>query len=105
MDGGGIVINAASTIETTWQRKGIVYYSEAGKPETYIGKGRTCSIAGNGSNAIITYQNNDTVKMMRPQNKSEAAIGTGGFLKSIVMPGNKVIFVWEQDHKIKFRKV
>ncbi|MDB5131427.1 MAG: hypothetical protein JWR02_1176 [Mucilaginibacter sp.] len=104
MDGGGIIVDG-SAIRTTWQRKGEVFYAEPGKPEVLIGKGRNSSIAGDGVNAVITFHNNDTVKMIQLKNKRETAIGTGSYLKSLVLPGNKTLCVWEDDKKIKFRRI
>jgi hypothetical protein len=104
MDGGGIIVDG-SAIRTTWQRKGEVFYAEPGKPEVLIGMGRNSSIDGNGANAVITFHNNDTVKMIQLKNKRETAIGKGSYLKSLVLPGSKILCVWEDDKKIKFKKI
>ncbi|MDB5109242.1 MAG: hypothetical protein JWR67_356, partial [Mucilaginibacter sp.] len=105
MDGGGIVIDPASSIMTTWQRKGTVYYCRPGQPEVYIGQGRTSSISGTGVNTFISYQNNDTLKVVKPEDKKGLIIGNGAFLKSAVLPDHHLVCVWEQDKKIKFRKI
>lgn len=105
MDGGGIIIDDSNIIHTAWQRKGIIYYDEPGKPEVYIGKGRICNIAGAGNNRLITYQNNDTVKVLTLPSKNVIALGRGGFLKSLLLPDGHIFCVWEQDNKIKFKKV
>jgi hypothetical protein len=105
MDGGGLAIGASNVIRTIWQRKGMVYFCEPGQSEVNIGKGRNCSISGTGSNTVLTFQNADTVKVVSLKNKSAIAIGNGDFLKSFVLPDNKILCVWEQDNKIKFKKV
>jgi hypothetical protein len=105
MDGGGIVIDALNHINTTWQRKGNIYYAQPGEPETYIGKGRTTAIASSGTSTVITFQTSDTLKLMALKNKDQIMVGKGGFLKSIVLPDNKVLCVWEQENKIKFKKI
>lgn len=105
MDGGGITIDGSNVIRTAWQRKGMVYYCQPGYPETYIGKGRNCSISGTGDNTILTFQSNDTVKVMKLKNKDAVTIGNGSFLKSAILPDNKILCVWEQDNKIKFKKI
>jgi hypothetical protein len=106
MDGGGIVIGNTGLVETTWQRKGIIYYAEPGKPEIYIANGRTCSISGtDADNTLIALQNNDSVKLISLKNKNVMVVGKGSFLKSIHLPGNKTLCVWEQDNKIKFKKI
>ncbi|HWZ13788.1 MAG TPA: hypothetical protein VNW95_01020 [Mucilaginibacter sp.] len=104
MDGGGIIVDG-SAIRTTWQRKGEVFYAEPDKPEVLIGKGRNSSISGNGVNTVITFHNNDTVKMIQLKNKREMAVGKGSYLKSLALPGNKILCVWEDDKKIKFKKI
>jgi hypothetical protein len=105
MDGGGVFIDQSETVHTVWQREGTVYYCKPGEMETSVGKGRTCSIAGTTENAVISMQNRDTLKLVRLPQKNEITIGTGGFLKSIVLPDNKILCVWEQDNIIKFKKV
>jgi hypothetical protein len=103
MDGGGVMVDQSNLIRTTWQREGIVYYAEPGKPEVYIGKGRNCAIAGNDANTVLTFQDNDIVKSVMLKNKNEIVLGKGGFLKAAELSGNKVIYVWEQDNQIKFK--
>lgn len=105
MDGGGIVVDESNIIHTAWQRKGIVYYDQPGKPEMYIGQGRTCNISGTGNAQFITYQNNDTVRVVALQNKKEIVIGKGSFLKSATLPDGHIFCVWEQDSKIKFKRI
>ncbi|MDP9048572.1 MAG: hypothetical protein M3N14_10570, partial [Bacteroidota bacterium] len=104
MDGGGITVDG-SVIRTTWQRKGEIFYAEPGKPEVLIGKGRNPSITGTGANAVLTFYNNDTVKVIQLKSKLETPIGKGSYIKSLVLPGNKILSVWEDDKRIRFRKV
>jgi len=106
MDGGGIVVGQNNIVHTTWQRKGVIYYAEPGKPEINIAKGRECNIAGTGSNnTVLTYQINDTVKLISLENKNPLIVGNGGFLKSAILNDNKILCVWEQDNKIKYKKI
>ncbi|WP_198952504.1 hypothetical protein [Mucilaginibacter sp. MD40] len=105
MDGGGLVIDTSNTVQTTWQRKGAVYYCQPGQPEMYVGNGRSCAIAISGTSSFITYQNSDTVKLVSLQTKKTQIVGNGSFLKSAILPNNKVICVWEQDNMIKFKNI
>ena len=105
MDGGGITISSSNVISTTWQRKGTVYFCQPGQPEIFIANGRTCSISGTGDSPVLTFQNNDTVKVMKLKNRKEIAVGNGSFLKSAWLPDDEVLCVWEQDNKIKFKKI
>ena len=104
MDGGGVYIDPSMDVYTVWQREGYTYYCKPGQMETQLGKGRECSIAGTADNVVFTMQNRDTLKAIKLRTKSEITIGTGNSLKSIVLPDNKILCVWEQDNKIKFRR-
>jgi hypothetical protein len=105
MDGGGIVFDQAASIQTTWQRKGLVYYCQPGQPEVFIGKGRTSSISGAGANTYISYQNSDTLKLVALKNKRSFQIGNGAFLKFAALPESKVLCVWEKNKNIVYKKI
>jgi hypothetical protein len=105
MDGGGVFIDRFNSVHIAWQREGTVYYCKPGEMETNIGKGRTCSIAGKDDDIVISMQTRDTLKVVKLPQKNELTIGTGSFLKSIVLPDNKILCVWEQDNIIKFKRV
>ncbi|MDN3584962.1 hypothetical protein [Mucilaginibacter flavus] len=105
MDGGGLRISPSNAVQTVWQRKGDIFYATPGDPETYLAKGRTCSIAGNGTNPLITYQTGDTLNVVKFPQKVPMIIGTGGFLKAAQLNANTSFFVWEQDKQIKYLKM
>ncbi|MDO3644186.1 sialidase family protein [Mucilaginibacter sp. L3T2-6] len=103
MDGGSISIDNSNAIETTWQRKGMVYFAEPGKAEIFIANGRNPGIAGTGADPLISLQNNDTVKLVSVKNKNVITVGNGGYLKSARLPGDKIFCVWEDNKTIRFR--
>jgi hypothetical protein len=105
MDGGGLRISPSNAVQTVWQRKGDIYYATPGNSETYIARGRTCSIAGNGANPLIIYQTGDTLNVVKFPQKSPTMIGTGGFLKAAQLNASTNFYVWEQDHQIRYRKL
>jgi hypothetical protein len=105
MDGGGIRINASNQIQTTWQRKGDIYFAQDSDPEVYIGKGKVCSLTGNADRAMITYQNNDTLKLVTIPDKKTTVIGEGSFVKSVRLPSRSNFFVWEQGDQIKYKSL
>jgi hypothetical protein len=105
MDGGGIVFDSAGGIQTAWQRQGEVYFCKPAQPEIEIATGRNCSIAGTGDNSVITMQHDGLVKLIKLKDKNEIVIGEGSFLKAAVLPDHKILCVWEQGNKIKFKKV
>jgi hypothetical protein len=105
MDGGGLVINPGNTIQTTWQRKGLIYYCQPGQPEIFVANGRSCAIAGSGTNSVITYQNSDTLKLVRIKSKTTTVVGNGGFLRSAVLSNDKIICVWEENNVVRFKNI
>jgi hypothetical protein len=105
MDGGGIVVDEANSIHTAWQRKGEIFYAQPGGSEKLIGKGRNCAITAAGTKTIISFQENDTLKVVSPPNKNAVMVGKGGFLKSIPLGSKQMLCVWEQDNVIKFKKI
>ncbi len=108
MDGGGVAIDNINTVHTTWQREGVVYYSKPNENELQLAKGRSCSIATNNSKSnkvVVSMQDAGNVKIIDVNNRKEVIVGKGSFLRSIVLPDEKVLCVWEQDKQIKFKKV
>jgi hypothetical protein len=108
MDGGGVSIDNSNTVHTTWQREGVVYYSKPNEKELELAKGRSCSIATNNSKSnkiIVSMQDAGNVKIIEVSNKKEMIVGKGSFLRSMVLPDEKVLCVWEQDKQIKYKKV
>ncbi|WP_167667835.1 hypothetical protein [Mucilaginibacter gossypiicola] len=105
MDGGGLFINASNTIQTTWQRKGMIYYCQPGQPEVFVSNGRNCAMAGSGATSVITYQENDTLKVFSLKNKITQLVGNGTFLRSAILTNGKVVCAWEQDNSIKFKSI
>ena len=103
MDGGALRIAPSNIVQTVWQRKGDIYYAQAGKPEVYIGKGRYGNITGSTANAVVTYQNIDTLNMVSLPDKKAIVIGIGSFLKVAQLINKNEFFVWEQGNDIKFR--
>lgn len=108
MDGGGIAMDNNGMIHTTWQREGIVYYCKPNQSEINLIKGKVCGITmdkANSKKVVITMQDGGNVKIMDLNDKKEIIVGKGNFLKSIVLPDEKVLCVWEQDENIRFKKI
>lgn len=103
MDGGGIRLSASNQIQTTWQRKGLIYFAQGTDPEVYIGKGKTCSLTGNATQAAIVYQNNDTLRMVTMPDKRSTVIGEGNFVRSVHLSNAQSLFVWELGDEVKYR--
>lgn len=108
MDGGGVAIGNTNTVHTAWQREGVVFYSRLNESEVQLAKGRSCSIATNNSTSnkvIVSMQDAGNVKIIDLSYKKEVIVGKGSFLRSLILPDEKVLCVWEDDKQIKFKKV
>jgi hypothetical protein len=103
MDGGAVRLSQNNVTQTTWQRKGEIFFAQGTDPEMYIGKGKTCSLVGNSKQAMITYQNNDTLKLVTMPDKKTSTIGEGSFMRSAQLAGNRNLFVWEQGDQVRYR--
>ena len=105
MDGGGLNFNADNSINTTWQRQGMVYYCKPGGNEKELGKGRDCSISTNAGQTIVAMGNAGELKYKNIQTDRETIVGKGSYLKTYILPNDKVLCVWEEDGMIKSKKI
>jgi len=103
MDGGGLNFNADNSINTTWQRQGVVYYCKPGDSEKELGKGRDCSISNDKDETLVAWTSGDEIKYRNMLTNAETLVGKGSYLKTLLLPGKKVLCVWEQDRSIKSR--
>ena len=100
MDGGGISIDSKNGIHTAWQRDGIVYYAQPGKPEEKIGEGRHVALHGN----IITWESGSSL-MVKPIGTSARAVGEGTALATLQLREKSIFCAWEKDGKIFYTKL
>ncbi|HTK20476.1 MAG TPA: hypothetical protein VL442_13200 [Mucilaginibacter sp.] len=105
MDGGSLDFNADNTINTTWQREGVVYYCKPGDNEKELGKGRDCSISTGSAQSIVAMGNAGELKYKNVQTNQEKTVGKGSYLKTYILPDNKVLCVWEEDGMVKSKKI
>jgi hypothetical protein len=105
MDGGGLNFNADNSINTTWQRQGVVYYCKPGGNEKVLGKGRDCSISTNAGQTIVALGDAGELKYKNVQTDRETIVGKGSYLKTYILPNDKVLCVWEENSMIKSKKI
>jgi hypothetical protein len=105
MDGGGLNFNADNTINTTWQRQGVVYYYKPGQNETEVGKGRDCSISTGQNQTIVALVTDGVLKYKNIRTNAETIVGKGSYLKILILPDNKVVCIWEEDGHISSRVI
>lgn len=104
MDGGGVAIDNSGNIHTAWKREGSVFYSKPGEKEREISTGRGVSITTTGNKPLIIYQDNGVVSLVSLDNQ-KLFTSKGSALKSLVLQDNKILCVWEEDSKIRFKKI
>ena len=100
MDGGGLTIDSKNTIRTAWQRDGIVYYAEPGKPETKIGDGRSVGMNGN----LVNWEKGSDL-IVRRMSGEQQKIGEGTALKVYEFKDLSILAIWEKDDQIVFKKI
>lgn len=101
MDGGGLTFNTDNAINTTWQRQGMVYFCKPGGNEKEIGKGRDCSIAPDKNGPIIALTSGDVIEYRNVQTNKQTTVGKGAYLKTLTLPGNRILCVWEDANHIQ----
>ncbi|MFD2247735.1 hypothetical protein [Pontibacter ruber] len=104
MDGGGILLDSKNGIHTAWQREGTIFYAQPGQQEMQIGKGRNCRISGK-TNPVIAWKNGSDLKLKFLNADTETVVGKGSYIETAEMPDNKTLCVWEDENKIRFRKI
>jgi len=105
MDGGSLDFNADNTINTAWQRQGYVYYCQPGESEKQLAKGRDCSISTAQNQVLVSMSDGGELKYKNVRTNAETTVGKGSYLKTMILPDNKVLCVWEEEGKIKSRKI
>jgi len=94
MDGGGLSLNG-NTIETAWQREGIVYYVQPGQQEQKIGEGRRVGMKGN----IVTWETGSDL-MVHRLNEQTTLIGQGTALSVVELSDKTMLAVWEKNGEV-----
>jgi hypothetical protein len=105
MDGGGVSIDNSGAVHTAWKREGSVYYCKPGSREIEIGTGRGVSLSTMGNQPIVMFQDKEGIKLISVNDKQILFSNKGESLKSIALPDNKILCVWEEENKIRFKKI
>ncbi|HEY4324583.1 MAG TPA: hypothetical protein VGN20_11375 [Mucilaginibacter sp.] len=105
MDGGSLNFNADNTINTTWQRQGIVYYCKSGENEKELSKGRDCSITASKGQVIVSMSDAGVLKYKNVETNQETIVGKGSYLKTVILPDNRVLCIWEEGNMIKTKNI
>ncbi|MEJ7644812.1 MAG: hypothetical protein WKF87_09465 [Chryseolinea sp.] len=101
MDGGGLTIDSSDNqIRTAWQRDGVVYYAEPGKPEERLGEGRAVGMNGR----IVSWEKGSDLFIKRID-EAEQKVGEGTALKIYEFGDNSTFAVWENADQIMVKKI
>lgn len=104
MDGGGLVVSENNNVLTVWQRDGKIYLAKPNEAEKQIGIGRSCSIT-DPENPIITWQDGNNLKVKELNENKESEVSEGNYIKAIRTKDDKILYVWEAEGTIMFKKV
>ncbi len=104
MDGGGLTLNKNAEIHTVWQREGKIFYAQPHKSEVRIGAGRACYITGNDF-PVMTWQDGKKLNVQELGTANPTTIGEGSALVAIRTKDNKILYVWEHENSIVFKKI
>ena len=100
MDGGALALDQNNHVQTIWNRKGLIYLNEPGKPEVKVGEGRNCQLSSFGSNLIFTWVQNDHIILKSLKGKKQV-IGVGQLPQLVLLDDHTGIAVWEHEKQIR----
>lgn len=100
MDGGALSLDAENQIQTVWNRKGLIYLCQPGKPEIKIGEGRSVNMASRGTDNLFCWVQNDHI-ILTKQNGKKQVVGEGQQPQILLTDNHKGLLVWEQEKQIK----
>jgi len=98
MDGGGLTIDKSGTIETVWNRKGVIYACQPGMEERQLGKGKNCTIESVDGKNIYAWVEEGNVVVTRDEEKTNLGKGQLPVIKAV--DDNHILCVWEADKQI-----
>ncbi len=100
MDGGGISASSQG-LTTVWRRERQLYLSKPGEAEQPIASGRNASMAANGGNTFIVWQDQGDVWFRQPDGREPRTLGMGRFPRVVSTTDGQAFCVWEDGESIK----
>jgi BNR repeat-like domain len=98
MDGGGLVVDRAGKVFTTWRRQDQVYLAEPGKEEILLGTGKDPAVAM-GPNGPYTVWTGAGLQARIPGKSQPVTLDPKGAFVSLT-GGDSVVAAWESDGAI-----
>ena len=105
MDGGGIAINKTGITSAAWRRNNDVYFWSENQPEKRIGTGRDVSMTQSKGKTLITWQDNNIIKVRDLSKETASEIGTGISPRIYLLANGKAMCVWEEDKVVRYKLI
>ena len=104
MDGGGMALNKANSIETVWRRNDSVFTCRSGDEEKMVAKGKNCTLESVDGKNVYAWTTDGEVIVKKPGGD---IIHLGkGQLPLIKQIGNDdVLCVWEKDKQVMVQPI
>jgi len=99
MDGGGIAVNNNGSVETVWNRKGLIYACEPGKEEKELGKGRNCTIETVNGKTVYAWVEGGEIIVLKPRGMKKN-LGRGQLPTIKAINNEHILCIWENDKQI-----
>lgn len=101
MDGGGLFMAPDGTISTVWRRSDKLFTDQPGRPEVEIGAGKNAKIVTTDKGDYVVFQRDGRLWALTPGQAQPVAIGEGTYPKLTLLPGNRVLCLWEQTGTVR----
>jgi hypothetical protein len=103
MDGGALSFDKNSKVQTTWQRKGVVYTCSPGENEIKLAAGRGSNMSMNEKGQwVVSFQEGENTKLLDRTTGKQLMTVKGNYMKPLLLPGGKLFCAWERDKTIMF---
>jgi hypothetical protein len=101
MDGGGLFMTPKGAISTVWRRADTLFSDRPGQPETELTTGKNAKIVTTPKGDYIVFQRSGEIWTITPDQPSPTALAPGGYPKLTLLPGNRVLCLWEMEGTIR----
>ena len=101
MDGGGLFMDAGGAVSTVWRRSDNLFTARPGQAETEIAAGKNAKVVSTAQGDYVVFQRAGQVWAIKPGQARPTIVGAGAYPKLTLLPGNRVLCLWEQEGTIR----
>lgn len=105
MDGGGLAMNEKGVISASWRRNSDVFYAAANQQEQKVAVGRDVSMVQKNGKTVMAWQHDNKIQVMNLKDRRTVIVGQGGSPKLCFLATGKVLCVWEEEKKVKYKVI